>query len=155
MLLAAKAHRWRTPSHWYPSANIVLHFLGNGLTCGEVIEKISTSEDLIRHFSTGAFAWSNTWTTRGWITKSADEQVALLFEDLDECDEYFADCTSHDEKESRPDRAIWYRGDTFDRVAEVWVESVAEEAREQKDIDAQYKVLFRIHACDINALSQP
>ena len=41
VLLAAKAHCWRTPSHWYPNANIVLHFMGNGLTCGEVITEIA------------------------------------------------------------------------------------------------------------------
>ena len=72
-----------------------------------------------------------------------------------ECDEYFADCASHDENESRPDRAIWYREDTFDRLVELWVQSDKVEALQQRDIDAQYKELFRMRACDINTLSQP
>ena len=107
VLLAAKAHRWRTPFHWYSSANIVLHFLANGTSCGEVITDIAAGEELVRHFGTGAFTWSNTYATRGWITKTAEEQAEILFGDLVECEEYFADCASHDENESRGDRATW------------------------------------------------
>ena len=44
VLLSTKTHCWRTPSHWHPSANIVLHFLGNGLSCGEVISEIAAGE---------------------------------------------------------------------------------------------------------------
>ena len=155
MLLAAQAHRWRTHSHWYPSVNIVLHFLRNGLTCGEVITDIAAGEDRVRHFGTRAFAWSNTWVTREWITKSAEKQAALLFEDLVKCDKYFADCTSHDEIESRLDRAIWYREEIFDRLVKPWVQSDADELRAQKNVDVQYKELFLMRACNVNALSQP
>ena len=44
ILLAARAHRWRIPSHWYPSPKIVLHFLGKGLTCGEILRDVSAGE---------------------------------------------------------------------------------------------------------------
>ena len=104
-LLAARAHRWRIPSHWYPSRNVVLHFLRSGLTCGEILQDVSAGEALTRHFSMDAFTWSCAGDTRRWITKSADEQARVLREELDDCEEYFADCAFHDQNESRPDRA--------------------------------------------------
>ena len=71
-----------------------------------------------------------------------------------ECDEYFADCAFHDENDSRPDRAIWYREDTFDCLVKLWVKSDTEEDLQQTQINAQYRELFRTRACDVNALSQ-
>ena len=133
----------------------MLHFLGNGLSCGEVISEIAAGEELVRHFDTGAFAWSNTYVTRGWITKTAEEKAEILFGDLVECDEYFADCTSHDETESPADCVTWFREDTFDCLVGLWVRSDKEEDLRQLEIDAQYRELFCMRACDINVLSQP
>ena len=152
VLLSARQHRWRTPNHWYPKSNIVLHFLGNGLCCGEVISPIAAGEELVRHFGLGAYVWSNTCETRGWIDKSAEDQAALLFGDMIECDEYFADCAFHDENDSRADLAVWYREDTFDRLAEYWVKSDAEEDLQQIEIDAQYRELDRMRCCDVNVI---
>ena len=64
----------------------------------------------------GAFTWSCSGDNRGWISRTANEQARILLQELDDSDEYFADCAAHDENEYRPDRAIWYREETFDRV---------------------------------------
>ena len=130
-----------------------MHFLANGTSCGEVITDIAAGEELVRHFGTGAFTWSNTYATRGWITKTAEEQAEFLFGDLVECEEYFADCASYDENESRADRATWYKEDTFDCLVDLWVRSDKKEDLLQIEIDAQYRELFRMRACDINMLS--
>ena len=150
-LLAAKTHRWRIPSHWYPSPNIVLHFLGNGLSCGEPIQDVSAGEALVRHFSLGPFSWSSPGDTRGWITKSADKHARMLLEELDDCDEYFAECASHDENESRADRALWYREDTFVRAAALY----ADPDVDWREMVKQTKELSRMHACDVNVLPPP
>ena len=96
----------------------------------------------------------STCATRGWIDKTAEEQAEILFGDLVECDEYFADCASHDENDSRPDQATWYREDTFDRLVELWIKSDTEEDLQEIEINAQYRELFRMRACDVNVLSR-
>ena len=155
VLLSEKTHRWRTTSNWYPSPNIVLHFLGNGLTCGEVIQEISAGEALVRHFSTGVFTWDRSWRTRGWISKSSEEQATILFEEEEECDEYFADCASHDEDDSRAELVKWYREDTFNRLAKLCAAEIAQEEQAVKDAEAEEAELLRMRACDVNALPQP
>ena len=87
----------------------MLHFLGNRLTCGEVIQEISASKALVRHFITGVFTWDRSWRTRGWITRSSEEQAIILLEEEEECDEYFADCELHDEDDSSADLAKRHR----------------------------------------------
>ena len=99
----------------------------------------------------GAFTWSSAGGTRGWITKSADEQARTPLEELDDCDEYFADCASHDENESPPDRAIWYREETYNRAAELY----AKHDGDWNEMVEQGKELSDMRACDVNALSQP
>ena len=71
-----------------------------------------------------------------------------------ECDEYFADCASHDKNDSRADRAIWYREDTFNRLVELGVKSDTEEDLQEIEINAQYRELFRMRACDVNVSSR-
>ena len=114
--------------------------------------KLSRKLPQARSWSVTAFAWSNAAETRGWIDKTAAEQAEILFGDLVECDEYFADCAAHDENDSRPDQAIWYREDTFDRLIELWVKSDTEEDLQEIEINAQYRELFRMRACDVNVL---
>ena len=55
-IVAARVHRWRIPSYWYSGRNVVLHFLGNGLICGEIVQEVSAGEALTRPFSIDAFA---------------------------------------------------------------------------------------------------
>ena len=85
------------------------------------------------------------------MTRSADEQAGILLEELDDCDEYFADCAAHDEIESRPDRAMWYREETFNRVAEL----TAKDEQNWKEMGEQAKELSRMQSCDVNVLSPP
>ena len=53
VLLANRTFRYSANPRVKP--NIVLHFQGNGLCCGEVIRLIRVGEPLIRHWSLGAF----------------------------------------------------------------------------------------------------
>ena len=155
VLLVERTHRWRVTSNWYPSPNIVLYFLGNGLTCGEVIQEVSAGEALVQHFSTGVFTWDRSWRTKGWISRSSEEQAIILLEEEEECDEYFADCAFHDENDSRAYLTHWYREDTFNRLAELCAAEIAAEEQEAKDAKSQEAELLRMLDCDVNALSQP
>ena len=56
ILLVTKTHRWTVPPHGRTRPNVVLHFLGNGLTCGEIIRPVRAGEVLQRHWSTRAYA---------------------------------------------------------------------------------------------------
>ena len=69
-----------------------------------------------------------------------------------ECDEYFADCAFHDENDSRADLAIWYRADTFDCLAALWLKSDAEEDLREIEIEKQYRELCRMSASDFNVI---
>ena len=60
--------------------NIVLQFLGNDLTCGEVIRPICVGEPLIHHLSLGSFEWEHTTLTRGWSSMNGRKQAGILFE---------------------------------------------------------------------------
>ena len=47
-------------------SNIVLHFLGNALSCGEVIRPIAVGEALIRRWDLGGYQWRHTERTKWW-----------------------------------------------------------------------------------------
>ena len=64
-LLASKTLRWCVSTHERLPPNIVLHFLGNGLNCGEVIMPICAGEELRRHWNLGPYAWNKEEITRG------------------------------------------------------------------------------------------
>ena len=90
------------PSRLLP--NIVLPFLVNGLTCGEVIRPVQTGEPLLRHWSLRTYAWRHTALTRGWSSKDASIQARVLYDLLKPSDGYHLDCASHDADDSRRDR---------------------------------------------------
>ena len=81
-LLATKTLRWcvSPATRLYP--NIVLHFLGNGLNCGEVIAPILAGEELRRHWNLGPYAWSKEEITRGWIDQTPITQARILVDHL-------------------------------------------------------------------------
>ena len=96
--------------------NIVLHFLGNGLTCGEVIRPIAKGEALLRHWSLGGFACRHIRLTRGWSAKDGSTQARIIYDLLKPSNQYHLDCVSHDADESRPGGSPWYRADTFEAL---------------------------------------
>ena len=109
MLLANRQLRLTVLPPSRSLTNIVLHFLGNGLTCGEVIQPVQTGEPLLRHWSLGTYAWRHTALTRGWSSKDASTQARVLYDLLKPSDGYHLDCASHDVDDSRADRSSWYR----------------------------------------------
>ena len=72
--------------------NLVLHFLWNGLTCGEVIRQIGIGEALLRHWSLGDYRWNHTKLTRWWCYKNGASQARILFDLLKPSDDYYLDC---------------------------------------------------------------
>ena len=82
------------PPYAKPTPHIVLLFLDNGLSCGEVIQAVPAVEVQICHWMLGSFAWSGVKTTWGWVDKDATQQARILFDQLDyldECNDYFLD----------------------------------------------------------------
>ena len=117
VLLANKILRLNVLLNSRALTNILLNFLGNGLTCGEVIRPICFGDALLRHWSMARFAWKHTEETRGWCGKDGPQHARLLFDMLKQPDEYFLECASHDSDECRPDPARWYQEDTFDKAS--------------------------------------
>ena len=113
VLLASRTYRYTVPPDTRESPNIVLHFLGNGLSCGEVIQPIKVGETLIRHWSLGPFTWWNNERTEGWASRAPRTQARVLFELLKPADPYFLDCLAHDADDTRTDRSSWYNAATF------------------------------------------
>ena len=109
---------------------------------------------MVRHFSSGVFTWNRSWRTRGWISKSSEEQATILLEEEEECDNYFADCAFHDEDDSRANLAKWHRENTINRLAELCAAEIAQEEQELKDTETQEAELLRMRACDVNLLPQ-
>ena len=105
--ILTKTHIWIVPPHWRTRPNVVLHFLGNGLTWGEVIKPVREGEVLKRHWRMGTYTWDLAHVTQGWLTKHAPAQARILCDLLDDCDDSFADFTIHDENEYRADRSTW------------------------------------------------
>ena len=111
VLLANRSLRYSANPRVKP--NIVLHFLGNGLCCGEVIRPIRVGEPLVRHWSLGAFEWEHTLLTREWSSKRGPEQAEILFRLLKPSDQYYLECALHDADDSRIGSTPWYRAATF------------------------------------------
>ena len=93
--------------------NIVLHFLGIWLSCGEAIRTIAKGEALIRHWDLGDYQWRHTERASWWSYESGANQARILYDLQKPSDEYYLDCLRHDADDTRPDRTQWYREDTF------------------------------------------
>ena len=87
VLLAYRSSRLSAQPHLDPPVNFVLHFLGNGLSCGEAIRTIARGETLIRHWDLGEYQWRRT--------------------------DNYLDCLRHDVDDTRPDRTKWYSEKNF------------------------------------------
>ena len=81
------------PSHLLP--NIVLHFLGYGLTCREETRAVQTGEPLLRLWSLRTYSWRHTALSRGWSSKDASTQASVLQNLLKPSEGYHLDCASH------------------------------------------------------------
>ena len=113
VLLANRSHRVLVRPALDPPVNIVLHFLGNGLSCGEVIRKIPAGGTLIRHWDLGEYQWRHTDRTRWWSYESGANQARVLYDLLKPSDDYYLDCLQHDADYTRTDRTLWYCEATF------------------------------------------
>ena len=137
-------------------ANIVLHFLGNGLTCGEVIRPIRAGQALLRHWSLGAYTWRHTDLTEGWSGKDAGTQSRILFDLMKPSDAYYLDCALHDADGYRADRSIWYRNDTFEshylleRACQDDIARHLEEDRNRYYAHKEGRERTLMSACDVN-----
>ena len=93
VLLANSSHRVTVLPVSRGLPNIVLHFLGNGLFCGEVIRPIGIGEALLRHWSLGDYAWRHTKLARWWCYKDGATQASILFDSLKPSDDYVSPTT--------------------------------------------------------------
>ena len=117
VLLANQNFRlYRRPS-LDTKVNIVLHFLGNGLSCGEAIRTISKGEELVRHWDLGEYQWRHRDHAARWSNESGAYQARTLYALQKPYHEYYLDCLRHDADDTRPDRIQWYREDTFNAQA--------------------------------------
>ena len=149
-LLATKTLRWCVSPATRLSPNIVLHFLGNGLNCGEVIAPILAGEELRRHWNLGPYAWSKEEITRGWIDQTPTNQARILVDHLEDCSGYFLNCAFHDENEYRPDLSCWYKEETFVRVSELIAAELAENDRLSAKVDSAWEEFLKMHVKDVN-----
>ena len=83
--------------------NIVLHFLGNGLSCGEAIGTIAKGEELVRHWDLGDYQWRHTERAAWWSYESGAHQARTLYALQKPSHEYYLDCLRHDADDTRPD----------------------------------------------------
>ena len=128
--------------------NIVVHFLGNGLTCGEVIRPIGAGQALLRHWSLGVYTWRHTDLTQGWSGKDAGAQSQILFDLVKPSDGYYLDCVHHDEDDYRADPSIWYRKDTFEShclLEKAWRDDIARHLEEDRN-------RYLMSLCDVNVI---
>ena len=126
--------------------NIVVHFLGNGLTCGEVIRPIGAGQALLRHWSLGVYTWRHSDLTQGWSGKGAGAQSRILFDLVKPSDGYYLDCVHHDEDEYRAEPSIWYRRDTFESqclLEKAWRDDMARHLEEDRN-------RHLMSLCDVN-----
>ena len=103
VLLANSSHRLSVRPALDPPVNIVLHFLGNGLSCGEVIRPIAVGEALLRHWDLGDYQWRHTERTMWWSYESGANQARVLYDLLKPSDDYYLDCLRHDADYTRPE----------------------------------------------------
>ena len=160
VLLSSKALRFYTPPDDRDLPNIVLYFLGNGLSCGEVIRTIKVGEVLTRHWSLGPYSWWHNETTEGWASKNARTQARVLFELLKPADPYFLDCLAHDTDGTRTDISSWYNAATFGALStmnRIVAESVEASRLAQRNHDYAWSAAREEHlertamsACDVN-----
>ena len=117
VLLAPKSFRlYRRPS-LDTEVNIVLHFLGNGLSCGEAIRTINKGEELVRHWDLGEYQWRHTERAGWWCNESGAYQARTLYALQKPSNGYYLDCLKHDADDTRPDRIKWYHDATFEAQA--------------------------------------
>ena len=64
VLFANRSLRLSVRPHLDLPVNIVLHFLGNGLSCGKAIRPIARGETLIRHWDLGEYQCRHTERTK-------------------------------------------------------------------------------------------
>ena len=117
VLLAHKSYQMSRRPHLDPPVNIVLHFLGNGLSCGETIRTIAKGEQLVRHWDLGDYQWRHTKSAHWWAHESGAYQARTLYALQKPSHEYYLDCLRHDADDTRPDRTQWYRAGTFEGQA--------------------------------------
>ena len=117
VLLAHKSYQMSRRPHLDPPVNIVLHFLGNGLSCGETIRTIAKGEQLVRHWDLGDYQWRHTKSAHWWAHESGAYQARTLYALQIPSHEYYLDCLRHAADDTRPDRTQWYRAGTFEGQA--------------------------------------
>ena len=105
----------------------------------------------MRHWSLGAFAWNDAKTTWGWVDKDSAQQARILFDQLDDLDEYFLGYFIHVDDESRPDQSTWYQVEPFLRSAELFTES----AHKENEENAQETESVLVRACDVDVAIGP
>ena len=126
--------------------NIVLHFLGNGVTCGEVIRPIAKGEALLRHWNLGGFKWRHIRLTRGWSAQDGSTQAKLIYDLVKPSNQYHLDCIAHDADDTRPAGTPWYRADTFEALVLLhfaFYEGIARFRSEERE-------RYLMSACDVN-----
>ena len=131
------------------SPNVVLHFLGNGLNCGEALCPIEPGDLICCHWRFGAFHSEETEVTRGWIRMDPHGQADILMDTVDYCSNYFFNCAFHDEDNYRPNQTIWYREETCVTVGQLIRAQIEEKKNFCDEVDAERDELLRMNTEDI------
>ena len=158
LLLANRSPRVTVQPSLCVLPNVVLHFLGNGLSCGEVIRPITIGEALIRHWDLGDCQWRHTERTRWWSYNDGASQARIRYDLLKPSDDYYLDCLSHDADYTRADRTLWYCEATFTcqaLLAENCNADLVEQRRASKEryqVEQQASERSFLQLCDVNAL---
>ena len=155
VLLATRSHRFTIPGRPVLYPNIVLHFLGDGLTCGEALCPIAAGDVICCHWRFGAFHSKQAELTRGWINMHPHDQADILMNTVDDCSGYFFNCAFHDEDEYRPDQAIWYKEETFVCVGKLIGAQIEEEKRLCAEEDAEWDEYLKMCTEDVNVAMDP
>ena len=155
VLLATRSRRFSIPSRQSSPPNVALHFLGNGLTCGEAFCPIAVGDVISCHWRFGAVHWDKTELTRGWISKDPQSQADILMDTVDDCFGYFFNCAFHDEDDYRPDQATRYREETFVCVGQLNGAQIEEDKCFFDEEYAEWDEFLKMRTEDVNVSMDP
>ena len=100
------------------STNIVLHFLPNGYTVGEVVAPIRYRERLIRNSNPGIHTWLPSSQVGNWSSQTSVYRANII-SNRHHCPQpnyYYETCIDHDIVETSVDGQLWAQRDDFVQI---------------------------------------
>ena len=101
------------------STNIVLHFLPNGYTVGEVVAPTGYCERLVRNSNPGIHTWLPSREVEDWSTQTSVHRANIIsnHRSCPQPNFYYETCIVHDIEETAFDGQIWALHDDFVQIA--------------------------------------